>query len=231
MARAATSPSKTKPVGARNGKLLVEERVVVESNPSYRKKLTEATAAAAAKIAGASADVEEEVRRRQAVNRRDQQKHQERKQLGLVKPQSKEVDGEPLPATAPDGEIQAAVMASLYLNQPVAQIAAQYGLTHNQVYTWKLAFDSVESILRRDRLSEMLMVYIEQEIKSLMAISIVTSDKEWIFKQNAGDLAMYFATKSDRVMQILQAFGRVSDSRQNYVTQLEAFSEGVESKE
>lgn len=125
--------------------------------------------------------------------------------------------------------LKAAVVASLYLGQPMGQIAAQYGLENDQVSHLKAKFDALGSVFRRDKLSDMLMVYIEQEIKSLMAISIATSNEKWIMGQNAGDMAMYVATKSDRLMQILQAFGRVTTEREQYVDQLEAVVQ--ESKE
>lgn len=119
-------------------------------------------------------------------------------------------------------QMKAAMIASLYLGQSAAQISVQYNIPMNQVESVKRAFEAMQSVRNRDWLSETLMTYIQQEIKSLMAISMVTSTEEWVMGQNAGDLAMYIATKSDRLTQLLQSFGRVTEEHDQYVEQLDA---------
>ena len=114
----------------------------------------------------------------------------------------------------PTETLQAAVLAALVLGLPSAQVALQFGLPPATVRRWEQAYDISNPIKRRDRLSEMLMIFLEQEIASLMTISIATQNEEWIKEQSATDLATYIATKQDRLMNILGAFGKAQDSRQ-----------------
>lgn len=123
--------------------------------------------------------------------------------------------------TTPKKLIKAAAQAAFIMGQPISQIALQYNLEMAEVASWRDTLITAGAIGRRDRLSDILMVYIEQEIKSLIAISIVTSDEDWIRDQHAGELATYIAIKSDRLFQVLQAFGRTVDSREAYIAQLE----------
>lgn len=118
--------------------------------------------------------------------------------------------------------IVAAAQAALILGTPSEQVATQYGISPAKIARWKDTLITVGAVGRRDRISSMLVALIEQEVKSLMAISIVTSQDEWIQRQNAADLAMYYAAKADRLFILLQAFGRVDASRQQYAQQLEA---------
>lgn len=121
--------------------------------------------------------------------------------------------------------IVAAAQAALILGTPEAQVSLQYGISPSKVRQWKDTLITVGAIGRRDRLSDMLMSFIEQEMKSLMAISIVTSDEDWIMRQNAGELAHFIAAKTDRLLMLLQAFGRVDASRQQYAQQLKVIEQ------
>lgn len=130
----------------------------------------------------------------------------------------------------PDGEekkkrINAAAQAALLLGQSAGTVATQYGLPHALVSGWAVTAGTARAIGQRDRLSEMIMIYIEQEFKSLLSISIATSDDRWIRKQDATSLANYVAVKSDRLLMLLQAFSRVETSRSKYVDQLEKISQ------
>jgi hypothetical protein len=130
----------------------------------------------------------------------------------------------------PDGKekkerIKAAAQASLLLGQSIGSVAIQYGLDHAQVSDWNVTVATAQAIGRRDRLGDMILVYIEQEFKSLIAISMVTSEESWVRRQDADALAHYIAVKSDRLMLLLQAFGRVESSRKAYVDRLESIEQ------
>lgn len=126
-----------------------------------------------------------------------------------------------------DKAIRAAAQAALLLGQPASQVSVQYGIPQSTVAQWEGVLITAGAVGRRDRLSDMLMVFIEQELKSLMAISIVTSEERWIRRQDAGNLAHYVAVKSDRLMQMLAAFGRVEETRRRYMEQLEVIEQNA----
>ena len=108
----------------------------------------------------------------------------------------------------PSETLKAAVMAALVIGTPSSHIALRYGLSPATVRKWEREFDISDPVQREGRLGEMIMVFLEQEISSLITISMVTQDEEWILKQNATELSTYVATKQDRVMKVLEAFGR-----------------------
>jgi hypothetical protein len=116
--------------------------------------------------------------------------------------------------------LKAAAQASLLLGQSPTQISLQYGIPVNTIFQWQDTMITAGAVGRRDRLSDMLMIYIEQELKSLMAISIVTSDERWIRRQSAGELASFIAVKADRLMAMLAAFGRAEETKKRYMEQL-----------
>lgn len=124
--------------------------------------------------------------------------------------------------------IIAAAQAALILGTPAEQVSLQYGISPSKVAQWKDTLITVGAVGRRDRLSDMLMAFIEQEMKSLMAISIVTSNEDWVERQSADQLAHFVAVKSDRLLMLLQAFGRVENSRQQYAQQLRVIEQDGE---
>lgn len=112
----------------------------------------------------------------------------------------------------PSEGLKAAVMAALVIGTPSSQLALQYGLPLASVRKWEKEFDISDPVQREGRLGEMIMIFLEQEIASLLTISMVTQDEEWILKQSATELSTYVATKQDRVMKVLEAFGRAQTS-------------------
>lgn len=113
----------------------------------------------------------------------------------------------------PTEALSAAVVAALTLGQSATIIAQRFGLDVAQVKRWEKAYDISNPIKRRDQLSEMLLVFIEQELNALMTISMITQDEEWIKKQPADVLANFVSAKQDRMMQILAAFSKAQASK------------------
>lgn len=122
-------------------------------------------------------------------------------------------------------ELRAAAQAAFILGQHPSLIAAQYGLSPAEIVSWRDTLITAGAVGKRDRLSDMLMLHIEQEIKSLMTISMVTEREEWILAQGASELAQFYAVKADRLFAVLQAFSRVQESREVYVNQLEVLDQ------
>lgn len=113
----------------------------------------------------------------------------------------------------PDSAIRAAVLASLLMGKSVSQIAIQYNLPYQTVYSWAAKFDITNPIQRRDQLSEKMLTLVEQEIESLLAISLTTRNEDWVLDQTASELAQFVATKQNFLMGILAAYGRVTEHR------------------
>lgn len=120
----------------------------------------------------------------------------------------------------PDSAIRAAVLASLLMGKSVSQIAIQYNLPYSTVRYWAERFDITNPVQRRDQLSEKLLTFVEAEIESLLAISLTTRDEDWILDQSASELAQFVAVKQDRLLNILAAYGRVTDHRNQLTAQI-----------
>lgn len=110
---------------------------------------------------------------------------------------------------------RSAVQAALILGVPPEQIAQQYGLAVQTVRAWAKQFDITSPVRRRDTLSEKLLLFVEQELLALMAISVATMDEDWIKSQTASELALFVGAKQDRLMEILSAYGRTQQSKQD----------------
>lgn len=106
--------------------------------------------------------------------------------------------------------VRAAAMASLILGDSPKQVAQMYNLKLSTVKSMKESFDITNPINRRDRLSEALVAYMENEIKNLISIGIVTSDEDWIRWQNAGELSQFLRVKHEMMGQLLQSYGRAA---------------------
>ena len=119
------------------------------------------------------------------------------------------------PAAELAGEhVRAAAMASLIVGDSPKQVSEMYGLNLATVKRMKESFDITSPINRRDRLSEALVSYLEQEIKNLISIGIITSEEDWIKWQNAGELAQFLRVKHEMIGQLLQSYGRAAQHSQ-----------------
>lgn len=112
---------------------------------------------------------------------------------------------------------KASVQAALLLGVPPEQVAQQYGLAVSDVRRWAGRFDITSPVRRRDDLSESLMKFVQQELLALTAISVATMDEEWIKAQSASELALFVGAKQDRLMEILAAYGKTQQSRQQVI--------------
>lgn len=117
--------------------------------------------------------------------------------------------------------MKAAVLAALVVGQPAIEIAHRFGLPPATVRKWKEDFDLSDPVKRRDTFSEMMLVFVEQEIANLISISIATSDEDWIKEQKASEIAQLVAVKQDRLMEIFRAFGKVQEQRQRFAGEIE----------
>lgn len=123
--------------------------------------------------------------------------------------------------------IVAAAQAAIILGAAPANVAEQYGISFARINQWRDTLITTGAVGKRDRLSDMLMAYIEQEMKSLLAISLITSNEEWVIRQSAADLAHYIAVKSDRLLMLLQAFARSNISQREYEQQLKVITDNA----
>lgn len=127
----------------------------------------------------------------------------------VEKPEDVELTRRPK-AEKPSEAVKAAVLAALLVGGSISDVAAQYGLTYATVYQWKKSFDITSPVKRRDRLTEMLVDFVEEELVSLTSMSVTLRDEDWILSQNASDLAHFFSVRAEKLFTLLQAYGKAS---------------------
>lgn len=115
----------------------------------------------------------------------------------------------------PDGErpsehIKAAALAALLLGMKPSQVAKQYGISTTTAAKWERDFDITNPIERQGRLGEMFLTFMEQELISLTAMSIATSDEDWVKDQTAAELAVFWSARKDLLFRLMEALGRKS---------------------
>jgi hypothetical protein len=108
--------------------------------------------------------------------------------------------------------IKAAVLASLLMGDSAYQISDRFNIPLEDVVRWERSFSISNPAQRNAQLSELLLIFVRQGLSSIMAMDIATSDEDWIKSQNAHDLATLFGVKHDRLLRLLETFGRANNA-------------------
>lgn len=109
-----------------------------------------------------------------------------------------------------DEQTKATVMAALLEGQSVSSVAREYQIPKGTVSRWKgLATEGVreERTQKRDggAIGDLLLELLEKNVRSLIAISELTADKEWLKKQGAAEIATLFGVKHDKAVRMIEA--------------------------
>jgi hypothetical protein len=56
-----------------------------------------------------------------------------------------------------------------------------------------------------EAIGDLLLELLDKNIRSLVAISELTADKEWLRKQGAAEVATFFGVKHDKAVQMIEA--------------------------
>ena len=112
-------------------------------------------------------------------------------------------------------ETKAAVMAALLEGQSVSSVASRYSIPKGTVSGWKekakkqarsrgVAEDATQ---KRDGASigDLLLELLEKNVRSLIAISELATDPEWLRKQGAAEIATLFGVKHDKAVRMIEA--------------------------
>ena len=113
-------------------------------------------------------------------------------------------------------ETRAAVMASLLAGQSVSSVSKDYNIPRSTVANWSAIANKagvpVVPSQKNERIGELLLDYLEENLKALRVHSKVFSDEAWLKKQHASDAAVFHGVMTDKAVRLLEAFGDDSDS-------------------
>lgn len=103
------------------------------------------------------------------------------------------------------------------------EIATQAGVAKSTVTKYKklLPPEYLEQArtIKKERVGPLIVEFLETTLESLKAVNETTSDDEWIRRQDASGLAVFFGVKTDKIAKILDAIHRAPDEDEVRVTE------------
>lgn len=115
-------------------------------------------------------------------------------------------------------DTKAAVMAALLGGQSVPQAAAAYRIPLGTVKMWSASLAEQRAELAagaasqpeptpKNRIGELLVAYLEANLRALAAQADVFTDRAWLEKQSASDAAVLHGVMTDKAVRLLEALG------------------------
>lgn len=108
-------------------------------------------------------------------------------------------------------ETKAAVMAALLAGQSINQVARDYNIPKGTVSSWWNR-GGREFATQKSDVGDLLMEYLRANLATLRAQTEVFSDREWLEKQPASDLAVLHGVMTDKAIRLLESLAAVRDA-------------------
>lgn len=113
-------------------------------------------------------------------------------------------------------ETRAAVLAAVASGQSVNSVAKQYGVSRSTARMWKtqaqLPSAAMVSQQKKEAIGEQVYGLLEESIAALRFQLRTTQDEEWIKRQSADNLAVFYGVLADKSIRLLAAFRPASSS-------------------
>jgi hypothetical protein len=108
---------------------------------------------------------------------------------------------------AHDETIRAEAMAALLAGQSISYVAKEYKLPRGTVSAWSrnLPRNHTVSTEKRERIGQLIIDNVEAEFETMIAMQDVFTDKEWLKKQSASELAVLYGVIKDKAIRVLEA--------------------------
>lgn len=111
-------------------------------------------------------------------------------------------------------EVQAQVMAALLAGQGVGEIAAQYNIPDSTVSDLRKRAEAEFGELRKQNkgqiIENLLFEYLTSTLQTLKNQSEIAGEREYIFKQPAGEFAVLHGVMADKSIRLLEAIHRAN---------------------
>lgn len=105
------------------------------------------------------------------------------------------------------------MIAALLAGQRVEEVAKEYRLPESTVRTWKQPAQAKFDELRAkhdEEFDELIFSYLRASVKSLAIQVEHFSDKAWLQRQNAAEIAVLHGVQTDKAVLLLSALERGS---------------------
>ena len=106
-----------------------------------------------------------------------------------------------------DEATKAAVMAALLTGQSINFAAKEYKIPRGTVASWsrELRRNHTVSYEKQERIGELIIDGVEAELETMIAMHDVFTDKEWLKRQRASELAVLYGVIKDKAIRVLEA--------------------------
>ncbi len=105
-----------------------------------------------------------------------------------------------------DDSTKAAVMAALLEGQSVSSVAKQYDIPKGTVSKWKgRGVAGVATQKGDEEVGDLLLTLLRKNLESLIAMSEVSADKDWLKKMDGASFATLFGVKHDKAVRMIEA--------------------------
>jgi transposase-like protein len=108
-----------------------------------------------------------------------------------------------------DDNVKAAAMAALLTGQGVDKVAEEYQIPPSTLRGWKSKAKAQGHVppQKKEAVGDLLVSYLETNLRTLKAQSEFFSDREWLKEQNAQELAVLHGVITDKTVRLLEALG------------------------
>lgn len=116
-------------------------------------------------------------------------------------------------------ETKAAAMAALLAGQSVSSVAREYKIPKGTASNWKRkAAEQVDGVQSdrtqntREAIGDLLLEYLQENLRSLKAQSALFGDLDWLRDQDASQLAVLHGVMTDKAVRLLEAMSGSIDA-------------------
>ena len=111
-------------------------------------------------------------------------------------------------------ETKAAAMGALLTGQSVAEVAREYKIPEGTVKSWKSRQNGEHvaevATEKRAEVGDLLLDYLRASLAALRAQAELFSDREWLRKQEASQLAVLHGVQTDKAVRLLEALSHAN---------------------
>ncbi|MBK7181126.1 MAG: transposase [Chloroflexi bacterium] len=111
-------------------------------------------------------------------------------------------------------ETKAAVLAALLAGQSINSVAREYKIPPGTISNWKNRQGVPKNGIQKkvDSIGELLVSYLQTNLKTLQKQAEIFGDETWLKKQTASDAAVLHGVMTDKSVRLLEAMNATGDT-------------------
>lgn len=102
---------------------------------------------------------------------------------------------------------KAAALAALLTGQSLDAVAAEYSIPRSTLDSWRNPRRPKQfETQKNSRIADLLIEYLETNLKALQAQAQLTADPDWLREQGAQEVGVLHGIMTDKAVRLLEAF-------------------------